>query len=223
MQRTAITSPSRKAEDDLARERRLGTHLLCAEHPEDVRGNLRTAQAKHRLLKRLPKFEVDERLSVFEVDTVLWAVAEQTDHVMEGQVGPEDMLAEISVPGMPEDMDAWDDHHAWTVGVVRAGVEAVAKATDEDPEQLLEAATDEARRDLVRKEQAAEQVKQDLEQMSQERLLPDEKTLEKITRYEAHLSWLLFKALHQLEALQTRRLGGSAPLARLDVDELVER
>jgi hypothetical protein len=33
-----------------------------------------------------------------------------------------------------------------------------------------------------------------------------------------HLSRLLFKALHKLEALQTRRLGGSAPLARLDVD-----
>jgi hypothetical protein len=28
----------------------------------------------------------------------------------------------------------------------------------------------------------------------------------------------LYKALHELEALQTRRSGGSAPLARLDVD-----
>jgi hypothetical protein len=58
----------------------------------------------------------------------------------------------------------------------------------------------------------------DLERMSRERLLPDEKTLEKVARYEAHLSRQLYKALHELEALQVRRLGGAAPLARLDVD-----
>ena len=56
--------------------------------------------------------------------------------------------------------------------------------------------------------------------MSRERLLPDEKTLEKVARYGAHLSRGLYKALHELEALQTRRSGGSAPLARLDVDGL---
>jgi hypothetical protein len=51
-----------------------------------------------------------------------------------------------------------------------------------------------------------------------ERLLPDEKTLEKVAHYEAHLPRQLYKALHELEALQARREGGSAPLARLDVD-----
>jgi hypothetical protein len=54
--------------------------------------------------------------------------------------------------------------------------------------------------------------------MGRERLLPDVKTLEKVARYEAHLSRLLYKAMHELEALQTRRGCGSAPLARLDVD-----
>jgi hypothetical protein len=46
------------------------------------------------------------------------------------------------------------------------------------------------------------------------------KTIEKVARYEAHLSRLLYKAMHELEALQTRRGGGNAPLARLDVDGL---
>jgi hypothetical protein len=41
-----------------------------------------------------------------------------------------------------------------------------------------------------------------------------------VARYEAHLSRLFHKALHELEALQTRRSGGAAPLARLDVDGL---
>ncbi len=35
---------------------------------------------------------------------------------------------------------------------------------------------------------------------------------------EAHLYHQLYKAMHELEALQMRRLGGSAPLARFDVD-----
>ena len=50
----------------------------------------------------------------------------------------------------------------------------------------------------------------------------DDKTLEKVARYEAHLSRGLYKALHELEALQIRCLGGSAPVDRLDVDGLTE-
>jgi hypothetical protein len=56
--------------------------------------------------------------------------------------------------------------------------------------------------------------------MSRERLLPDDKTLEKVAGYEAHRSRGLYKALQELEALQVRRTGGAAPLARLDVDGL---
>jgi hypothetical protein len=56
-----------------------------------------------------------------------------------------------------------------------------------------------------------------LGRMSRERLLSDDKTLEKVTRYEAHLSRQLYQAMHELEALQTKRAGGTAPLTRLDV------
>jgi hypothetical protein len=210
-----------KAEDDLADRRRFGSHVLGSEHPKDVRANLKAAQATHRLFKRLPKLEADKRLSGSDADTILWTVLEYTHRVAEGEVAPEDLLEEISVPSVPEGVD-WEDYEGWTAGVVRAGIEAVAKATDEDPEELLEATTDGARRDVTTKERAAERVRQDLQKMSRERLLPDEKTLEKVARYEAHLQRGLYKALHELEALQARRQGGSAPLARLDVDGLTE-
>jgi hypothetical protein len=42
----------------------------------------------------------------------------------------------------------------------------------------------------------------------------------KVARYEAHLSRGLYKAMHELEALQARWTGRTAPLARLDVDRL---
>jgi hypothetical protein len=210
-----------KAEDDLADRRRFGSHVLGSEHPKDVRANLKAAQATHRLFKRLPKLEADKRLSGSDADTILWTVLEYTHRVAEGEVAPEDLLEEISVPSVPEGVD-WEDYEGWTAGVVRAGIEAVANATDEDPEELLEATTDGARRDVTSRERAAERVRQDLQKMSRERLLPDEKTLEKVARYEAHLQRGLYKALHELEALQARRQGGSAPLARLDVDGLSE-
>ena len=63
-------------------------------------------------------------------------------------------------------------------------------------------------------------MERDLRDMSRERLLPDEKTLQKIARYEAHLSRGLYQAKHELEALQTKRIGGAAPLARLSVQGL---
>ena len=195
---------------------------MGAAHPEDVRGNLKDARSDYRLLKRFPKFKDDKRLSSFEADRILWAVMEVTDRVAEGEVAPEDLLDEIFIPSVPENTLEWEDYDGWSAGAVRAGIEAIATATDEDPEELLEVATDSARRNIIGKEQAAEQVERDLERMSRERLLPDEKTLEKVARYEAHLLRGLYKALHELEALQARRSGGATPLARLDVDGLVE-
>jgi hypothetical protein len=49
-------------------------------------------------------------------------------------------------------------------------------------------------------------------------LLPDDPSLDKIMKYEAHLSRLLNHALHELEALQDRRRGNPTHLARLDMN-----
>jgi len=118
-----------------------------------------------------------------------------------------------------EDTAEWD---GWTVGLVKEYVGAMASQADEAAEELMEAAKQKARLDVVAAKRAVEQVENDLEKMSRERLLPDEKTLEKVARYEAHLQRGLYKALHELEALQARRLGGSVPLVRLDVTGLAE-
>lgn len=41
--------------------------------------------------------------------------------------------------------------------------------------------------------------------------------VQKLQRYEAHLERVLYRALHELEAMRERRNGGQAPLARVDV------
>jgi hypothetical protein len=208
-----------EGEDIVVVTRRIDSYVSGAAHPEDVRRAVEAARAKQRLLKRLPKLDADKRLSGVDADTVLWTMMEHTDRVAQGEADPEDLVEEISILGVPEDTD-WGDYGGWTAGKVRAGIEAIASATDEDLEELLEVVTVEASRQLIGARKAVDQVEKDLEKMSRQRLLPDEKTLEKVARYEAHLSRGLYKALHELEALQTRRLGGSAPLARLDVQGL---
>ena len=66
------------------------------------------------------------------------------------------------------------------------------------------------------------EVEEELPRKSKERIMPDEKTLEKVARYEAHISRLLYHVLREVEALQTRSFGGPSPLGRLDVQGLPE-
>jgi len=207
-----------KAEDDLARERRFESG---PDHPEAVRSNAKSARDDHRLLKRFAKMEDDKPLSALDADSIIWDAMECADKVAEGEVDPQELLESISVPGLP-DSDSWEGYEGWTAGLVRAVIEAVAQATDEEPEELLEAARRDAGFKVEPAKLEAEKVERDLRKMARERLLPDEKTLEKVARYEAHLSRLFHKTLHELEALQTRRSGGVAPLARLDMDGLAE-
>lgn len=49
------------------------------------------------------------------------------------------------------------------------------------------------------------------------RLIPDDKVIQRIQRYEAHLHRLQIQTMHELEAMQARRRGHSTPLARLDI------
>jgi hypothetical protein len=205
-----------KVEDDLAERRRFGSYLLGPAHPEDVWGALRNARRAQRVIKQFGKLPDDKRLSGPDAASILDLVWAQTEEEVEA----EEVRFSEEIPewaGLEGDMAEWD---GWTVSLVRECIVAIASVAGQAEEELIEAATERARLDIISAKSAAERVEQDLARMSRERLLPDEKTLEKVARYEAHLSRLFHKALHELEALQIRRAGGAAPLARLDVDGL---
>jgi hypothetical protein len=171
-------------EDDLAKERRFESG---PDHPKAVRGNAKSDRDDHRLLKRFAKMEEDKPLSALDADSVIWGAMDCADKVAEGEVDPEELLGSVSVSGLP-DSDSWEGYKGWTAGPVRAVIEKVAQATDEEPEELLEAAIKSTKWKAERSKLEAEKVERDLRNMSRERLLPDEKTLEKVARYEAHLS-----------------------------------
>jgi len=208
-----IALSQEKLEDDLADKRRFSSYLVGPTHPEDVRGALQDALRAQRLIKRFPRLPDDKGLAGSDAASIL--------DLVWGQVDEEVQLPE-AIPewaSLDEYMAEWD---GWTVSLVRECISAIASAAKEDEEEVIEAATEKARLDIISAKAAAERVEQELARISRERLLPDEKTLEKVARYEAHLSRLFHKALHELEALQVRRAGGAAPLARLDVDGLAE-
>lgn len=85
-------------------------------------------------------------------------------------------------------------------------------------ESVLVLLSAEAKRQLDRAEERAYSLEKEIADRRRGRILPDENQLQKIARYEAHLSREMYRALHELEALQTRRGGGASPLARVDVN-----
>jgi hypothetical protein len=134
-----------------------------------------------------------------------------------------------ALPGIPDDAFLLDDME-FTVGQLKGLVEGLARQAGIPPEtgtvdgsvilpeeQLLEIVHTEARYEVVRLEGAAEEVQAQILKKRRERVLLDQADLQRVSRYEAHLSRQMYQALHELEALQTRRGGKAAPLARLDV------
>ena len=210
----AIALSQERLEEDLA-DRREGpfSDALVPTHPQDVRSRVKDAKSTERLLRRFPDLPHDKHLSGNEAATILYALDEQTGEDMD--------LEEVSFPALPEDLELFEEFEGWTAELVRECIVAIASHAEEDPEKLLLSAVENARRSVIRAKKAAEEMERDLKRMGRERLLPDEKTLANVARYEAHLSRLFHKTLHELEAMQTRRSGGAAPLARLDVDGLV--
>jgi hypothetical protein len=210
-----------KAQEDLAKKRgRPFSDVSGPASPEAVRSNLKSARVDLKLLKRFARTADDEPLSALDAANILWEAAEHTDAVAEGEAEAEELLENLSVPGLKEGTSP-EEFEGWTAGLLHRAVEQIASSADrEGPEAVLEAVMRSAEWKVKKAKHGAGEVERDLDRMSRERLLPDEKTLEKVARYEAHLSRGLYKALHELEALQVRRAGGAAPLARLDVDVL---
>src|SRR5215207_1074933 len=210
-----IALSQEKVEEDLMKRQRFDPSIPNAMHPQDVRGYHEVARKTQHLLKKLPTLPGEKRLTSGDASSVLLAVWEQVDE--EGE------LEKLEIPGIPQALDPdllLEYDFPWTVSLVREGISVLAQAAGETPEELLEVTTEDARRKVSRTRRRLEEVELDLRDISRERLLPEEKTLEKITRYEAHLSRQLYQAMHELEALQTKRSGGAAPLARLDVQGL---
>ena len=216
----AIAISQEQVEEDIHQRsmflRSIRESPYASTHPEDIRFEAKHDRETYNALKRFPSFDASKILKGDDASSVVWSVLMAAQKALGERINVE----VLDLPGVPE--DAWiEELPAMKVEDVRGCVESIARAAGEEPEGLLEAATETARSDSVSAKFKAERTEGEIEVMRRERILPDEKTLEKISRYEAHLSRQLYHALHELENLQKQRTTGeSVPLARLDVQGL---
>jgi hypothetical protein len=185
-------------------------------HPEDIRFEARYHKQAHCALRRFPSLAPDKTLKGVDASSVVWGV------LMEAKkASGEDIDVEIlDLPGVPEDAMI-EELPAMKAVDVRGCVEAIAGHASLAADDLLGAATYEAGYEARRAAHKKEEMEREISRKVRERTLPDEKTLEKISRYEAHLSRQLYHALHELENLQKHRTTGQGvPLLRLDMQEL---
>jgi hypothetical protein len=128
---------------------------------------------------------------------------------LEGRMEVQDTL---TVSEIKEHL-AWIAEAAWSEHIV----EDVNQVGYTLVEALLEKLHTVARQEAKVAEEQAQKVQQQIVRRRRAKILPSADDLQKIGRYESHLSKEMYRALHELEALQERRIGGRSPLARLDV------
>ena len=213
----SIAISQEQVEEDLHSRRGLLLALhknpYASTHPEDIRFEAKHDKQVHNALRRFPSVDADKTLKGEDATDVIWSVLACAKKRL-GEDIDEDSL---DLPGVPE--DAWiEELPAMKASDVRGCVEAIAAHIGEDPDELLEATTERTRMEASSAKARLERTKEELGVMRRERILPDERTLEKISRYEAHLSRQLYHALHELENLQKHRTTGEGvPLLRMDV------
>jgi hypothetical protein len=218
----AIAAYQETIEDDIHERERFLSALrhkgFESTHPEDIRFEARYQKQAHNALRRFPSLEPGKILKGADASSVVWGV------LMEAKkASGEDIDVEIlDLPGVPEDAMI-EELPAMKAADVRGCVEAIAARVSLDPDDLLDKATHQAGYEARSAAHKKEDVEREIARKARERILPDETTLVKISRYEAHLSRQLYQALHELENLQKHRITGEGvPLARLDVLGLAE-
>jgi hypothetical protein len=218
----AIAISQETIEDDIdERDRFLSTlrHKgLETTHPVDIRFEAKYHKQSYSALRRFPSLKPDKTLKGADASSVVWGVLMEAKKAAVEEIDVE----VLDLPGVPEDAMV-EELPAMKVADVRGCVEAIAAHASLDPDELLELATYQAGYEARSAAYKKEEVEQEISRKVRERILPDEKTLSKISRYEAHLSRQLYHALHELENLQKHRTTGEGtPLARLDVQGLPE-
>jgi hypothetical protein len=151
----------------------------------------------------------------------------EDENVESFDVSDDAFLLRLGVP-KEELADCWE-WKGWTLAMVRRGIAVIAGQGKYPADRLttrtLEAcreAVAERRQEIRRLAAKAHTLRRRLKATENRkrlhRLLPDDATLNKVLRYEAHLSKQLLQTLHTLERLQAGRGGADvAPPAALDI------
>ncbi|MEX2227162.1 MAG: hypothetical protein WEB52_12020 [Dehalococcoidia bacterium] len=134
-----------------------------------------------------------------------------------GSAAGDAFAAALDAVGANEEVMNADGEAAWTPGLMQAVVHSVARSRARKTGAVMrEVATHLAQQiDQCGRDRAF--VLEEQDRMRRERRIPPEQVLINLSKYEAHLNRLLYQALHEIEALQSRRRGQPVHLARVQI------
>ncbi len=210
------TAAQEDSEDDYVRreeEKGRYTGSWDSHSPDELRAELRSHAALLRLLRRLVAMD-DARAIAGEV---AGAILRQCGTV----AGDNEKEFDLDVVDYPLAADfAWDDFPDITVATLRACIAAIADASRTASADLIAGAVYHYECEERGVRYRLEQAERTIGRWREARAVLEGPELEKVMRYEGHLHRQLLQTLHELEAMQARRAGQAAPLARLDVQGL---
>jgi hypothetical protein len=176
-----------------------GEGISATTHPVDIRFEAAYTKRIERAFRRFPQEKPDKILKAEAAGAIVFGAYIAAKKARGGELDWE----ALELPGITDD-DIYE-LPAMKVEDVRGCIEAFATAASVDPDELFEGAAYEAGCEARGAAFKKEDMERDLSRKERERILPDADTLQKIARYEAHLSRQLYQALHALDILQGRR------------------
>lgn len=179
----------------------------------ECREAIRDAAANVRLLKHLDTRRADEALAGGDIATVLREAGKGAGYRTKDEDFDPDA---VRYPMLAEGND-WDDYDTGTVGELRECLALLAAASGVAVGDLVGAAVLHYEIEGRGAKLRLAEVERELARLGARRMMLPADDLDKVQRYEGHLHRQLIQTLRELEAMQERRRGGAAPLARLDV------
>jgi hypothetical protein len=112
---------------------------------------------------------------------------------------------------------------AWNVGRIRQLIRSLSDQYHKLFDEFLRTLSERAGKEWATAHWTAKDARTRVDKYRREHLLPDTESLEKVQRYEAHLSRQFHRDLHELQRLQAARLGNPVALpVAIDVDVVSE-
>jgi hypothetical protein len=194
---------------------------------EKLRAQAQEKRWRIEFLEVLPECAETDEVWGGRVKGLLEGVANQLPGKPSLNLKDPAFMAWLGVP--EEERDDPYEWEGWTAGMARKAAAHIASRCGPDADLLLttvlqkeKESLNDLRRAIRRWERVARkrrlEVKVCEDRLRQRRMLCDDKTLDKIMRYEAHLSRQMQQALHTLERLQAARAGRDVPPpAALDI------
>lgn len=204
-ERDSITAGVARVERDVEEDTKFSTKRV---DPYVLKLQTERASRAVRIFSRLEEAQADEPVDPEDAEAVLFYLEDNCASALEDEEG--NSLV-VPIPGVPDDEDERADFDAWTVGLLQGAVAAYGRATGRKPEGMLSPAWGSAVMEKNKADKGLEDHRTVVARKKAERLLLDEKVMDRVLRYETTMERAFLRTLHELERLQVRRAGGSVP------------